>query len=156
MLITDCCFTRLCIIVFVACGGSGGGRGQSRYHPIISLTATCQNRVAGIDARRSCDADIAKSISLCLFFFQLSFCLVLHCSFFFSLQPGVRLMGVMMIGGIKRKEKRKNRRRKKKRWCFLRVSELEGADVSQDCGVSKEKLMNCQRSVGRGGHSEPI
>lgn len=55
-----------------------------------------------------------------------------------------------MIGGIKRKEKRKNRRRKKRRWCFLRVSELEGGDVSQDCGVSKEKLMNCQRSVGGG------
>lgn len=57
---------------FLACGGSGGGRGQNRYHPIISLTATCQNQVAGRDARRSCDADIAKSISL---FFLLSFCL---------------------------------------------------------------------------------
>lgn len=55
-----------------------------------------------------------------------------------------------MIGGIKRKEKKKNRRRKKRRWCFLRVSELEGGDVSQDRGVSKEKLMNCQRSVGEG------
>lgn len=105
VLITDCCFTRLCIIVFVACGGSGRGRGQSRYHPIISLTATCQNRVAGIDARRSCDADIAKSISFCLLFS--AFFLSRFALLIFSLQPGVRLMGVMMIGGIKRKEKRK-------------------------------------------------
>lgn len=60
VLITDCCCTKLCIIVFLACGGSGGGRGQNCYHPIISLTATCQNRVAARDARISCDADKAK------------------------------------------------------------------------------------------------
>lgn len=47
-LITRCRFTRLCIIVFFSLSlPTGGGRGQSRYHPIISLTATCQNRVAG-------------------------------------------------------------------------------------------------------------
>lgn len=112
MLITDCCFTRLCIIVFVACGGSGGGRGQSRYHPIISLTATCQNRVAGIDARRSCDADIAKSISLCLFFFSflsVSFCIV---NFFFSSATRRTLNG--SDDDRRDKEKRKKEKQEEK------------------------------------------
>lgn len=36
-----------CASSFFFFPSSGGGRGQSRYHPIISLTATCQNRVAG-------------------------------------------------------------------------------------------------------------
>lgn len=45
----------------MACGGSGRGRGQTRYHPIISLTGTCQNQVTDGDARGAAAADAAES-----------------------------------------------------------------------------------------------
>lgn len=77
------------------------------------------------------DAAMLTSPNLSLFF--------LHCSF--SLPSSVCLIGMMMIARIQ-KERKENRRRKGKA-LVLRVCVLGGC-IS---GLSKEKLMNRQRSV---------